>query len=407
MNAASQRVFTDEPAVRRSVPLLIGLVGPSGSGKTKSALRLAEGIQRVSGGEVFGIDTEANRMLHYADQHKFRHVPFTAPFDPLSYLAAVEYCVKRGAKTIIIDSASHMHEGPGGTLEAHEAECERLMRTWKTDSRDKVQMSAWQKPKSELRRFLNTVLQYQVNTLWCYRAKEKMKIVPGQQPRPLGFMPIAGDEMIYEMTLNCLLPPNSVGVPSWHPEEMGERAVIKLPEQFRQLFSGEPRQLDEDTGAQLAKWAAGGVQGNPAVDALLADYAKCTSQEELKALEDKRGAMWKKTPAPDKQRLKEASEAAQRRLQSPKDSAPTSGSAQASNSSAPATKEDQPSSAGAALGSDSMPSISIDQATFIRDGLKEQGVEVNAFCARFQLGEVEQLPADQYNSACAWVDAQP
>lgn len=251
------REFHDSAAQRSQVPLLIGLVGPSGSGKTKSALRLASGMREVSAGEVFCIDTEANRALHYAEQHKFRHVPFGAPFDALSYLAAVEYCVSKGARTIIIDSASHLHEGPGGTLEMHEAECERLMKAWNT-SRDKVQMAAWQRPKQELRRFLNSVLQLQVNTIWCFRAKEKIKIVPGKQPQALGFMPIAGDEMIYEMTLNCLLYPNSGGVPSWHPEEMGERAVVKLPGHFASLFA-DAKPLDEAIGRQLALWAAGGV----------------------------------------------------------------------------------------------------------------------------------------------------
>ncbi len=251
------RTFHDEPAKREGhmTPLLIGLVGASGSGKTYSALRLATGIQSVTGGEIFGIDTEANRMLHYADQFKFRHVPFGEPFDPLSYLAAVEYCVSKGAKTIVIDSASHMHEGIGGTLETFEAECERLMALWKTN-REKVQFAAWKRPKGDLRKFLNKVLQLPITTIWCFRAKEKIKVVPGKQPVNLGFMPISGDETVYEMTVNCLLYPNSGGRPSWHSEEMGEKAIIKLPQQFRDIFSTD-KPIDEATGAAMARWAGG------------------------------------------------------------------------------------------------------------------------------------------------------
>jgi hypothetical protein len=245
----SPRTFTDSPAVRSAVPLLVGLVGPSGSGKTMSALRLAAGMQKVVGGDVGGIDTEANRMLHYADAFKFRHLPFGAPFDPLSYLAAVEHFAKKGVKTIIIDSASHMHEGPGGTLEAHDREM---------GGDFKRSMLAWQKPKAELRRFLNTVLQLQVNTIWCFRAKEKVKVIQGKDPKPMGFQPVAGDEMFFEMTLSCLLYPNCGGVPSWTPEEMGERSVIKLPQQFQGLFR-EKRPLDESIGTSLATWAAGGT----------------------------------------------------------------------------------------------------------------------------------------------------
>src|SRR5262245_58925915 len=107
-------------------PLLVGLVGPSGTGKTCSALRLATGIQAVAGGDIFMLDSEARRGLHYADQFKFRHVPFAPPFGPLDYLAGLEYCVSRGAGTVIVDSTSHEHEGPGGVLEMHEAELDRI-----------------------------------------------------------------------------------------------------------------------------------------------------------------------------------------------------------------------------------------------------------------------------------------
>jgi len=58
------RTFEDKVATRAQVPLLIGLVGASGSGKTMSALRLATGIQRVSGGEIYYLDTEARRSLY-------------------------------------------------------------------------------------------------------------------------------------------------------------------------------------------------------------------------------------------------------------------------------------------------------------------------------------------------------
>lgn len=243
------RTFTDSPAVRSAVPLVVGLVGPSGSGKTKSALRLAAGMQRVTGGDVGGIDTEADRMLHYADEHKFRHLPFGAPFNPLSYLAAIEHFYKKGVRTMIIDSGSHMHEGPGGMLETHAQEM---------GGDFKRSMIAWQKPKAELRQFLNAVLQLKCNLIFCWRAKEKLKLQQGKEPIPLGFMPVADDQVFYEMTVSALLLPGCRGVPQWQPAEMGEKAIIKLPGQFEALFK-ERRPLDEATGEALAKWAAGGA----------------------------------------------------------------------------------------------------------------------------------------------------
>jgi hypothetical protein len=238
---------------------MVGLVGPSGSGKTFSALRLATGIQRVTGGDTWVIDTEARRAKHYADLFKFRHVEFLAPFSPLDYLAAIEHCVKGGAKTIVIDSMSHEHEGPGGVLEEHQTEAERLSQQWRC-SIEKAQIPAWAVPKKKRRQLLNAILQMPVNFIFCFRAKEKVKLPKqgdsNREIKSLGWMPIAGEEFVYEMTLNCLLPPASGGVPAWHPEEMGERAIIKLPEQFKGIFA-DSKPLSEEIGQKLAEWAAG------------------------------------------------------------------------------------------------------------------------------------------------------
>ena len=84
-------------------------------------------MQRVTGGDIFYIDTESRRALHYADTFKFRHVPFSAPFCPLDYLDAIEHCVSKGAGVVVVDSMSHEHEGHGGVLEWHGREVERLV----------------------------------------------------------------------------------------------------------------------------------------------------------------------------------------------------------------------------------------------------------------------------------------
>lgn len=265
MSSASKRVFEDAPAVLTSVPLWIGVYGATGSGKTYSALRLATGMQRVTGGEIFMVDTEARRGLHYAKNFKFRHVEFGAPFSPLDYLAAVEHCVDKGARILVIDSMSHEHEGPGGVLEWQAAEEERLAAAWKT-TRDKAKMSAWQAPKAARRRMINSLLQLPINIVFCFRAKDKLKIVPGRPPEPLGFMPIAGEELAYEMTTTALLYPGANGVPTWQSEERGENVMIKRPEQFRKIIAAQNNKpLNEDMGEAFARWAAGETPA-PAAD---------------------------------------------------------------------------------------------------------------------------------------------
>ena len=69
-------------------------------------------------------------------------------------------------------------------------------------------------------------------------------------------MPISGDEILFEMTLNCLLLPKAGGVPTWRSDQVGEKLMMKLPKQFEKLFAKQ-KPLDEDTGAALAEWARG------------------------------------------------------------------------------------------------------------------------------------------------------
>lgn len=259
MNAHA-RSFEVKTATRESVPLLVGLMGPSGSGKTYSALRLASGIQAVSGGDIYFVDTEARRALHYADRFKFKHVQFDAPFGSLDYLAALQQCVANKAGVVVVDSMSHEHESPGGMIDFQDKELDRLAgNDWQ--KRERVKMLAWQKPKAARRQLINGLLQMNANFIFCFRAKNSVKPIKKDGKTeivPMGFMPIAGEEFLFEQTVNCLLLPNSGGVPTWQSENIGERQMMKLPVQFREIFS-DNKPLSEDIGRKLATWAKGGA----------------------------------------------------------------------------------------------------------------------------------------------------
>jgi len=325
--AAPARTFVDSPAVRAATPLLVGLIGPSGTGKTCSALRLATGFQRVSGGEIYFIDTESNRALHYAPQKdgpqaprvfNFRHVPFGAPFSPLDYLAAIEHCHDKGAKNIVIDSMSHEHEGPGGVLEMHESELARLAKD-DEKKRERVGMLAWQKPKSERRRLINTILQMPANFIFCFRSKEKMLIKKGEDPRSLGFMPIAGDEFVYEMTLKLLLLPSADGRPTLVTDNPGEKLMVKVPGQFRvppftELIKPDA-QISEDLGEALARWAAGSPAKGPVdVADLLKRYGACSDPATHRALNATTRSAWASLAGAERKALTAAADAAAARI---------------------------------------------------------------------------------------------
>ena len=309
------RNFTHRIATRDKTPLLVGIVGSSSSGKTYSALRLATGFQRVNPGEIFVIDTEAGRALQYADDFKFVHVPFGAPFGPLDYLDVIKYCIDNGATNIVIDSMSHEHEGPGGVLEIQAIEHQRL------GGKMSTQGLAWNKPKSEHRRLINTILQFNCNFIFCFRAKEKLdwnKVGPDGKkmaPQPLGFMAIGGGEWMYEMTAQCLLLPMSRGVPTWKSDKPGEQETIKLPKQFASVFGDSP-QLTEEIGEAMAKWAAGS-SSTPKMTAakLIAEYAACSEPSEFRRLEEARKVSWQTLAKEEKPSVKAASEQAAKRIE--------------------------------------------------------------------------------------------
>ncbi len=280
------RQFKIEKAIRSSVPMLIGLMGPSGGGKTYSALRLAKGIQKIFPGDIVGIDTESNRMKHYADIFDFKHTPFVEPFGSLDYLEALKQVAAVKPSVIIIDSMSHEHEGPGGLLDLHEKELDRMAGD-DYGKRGRMGMLAWQKPKADRRKLINGLLQMNSNFIFCFRSKESSR--PGKDKNGksiienFGFVPIAGSEFVFEMTINMLLLPRANGHPTWQSENKGESMMMKLPEQFRTIFEGKNIQLNEDIGEQLARWAKG--DSKPAAKAKPAK-SKPVRCQELTQLED-------------------------------------------------------------------------------------------------------------------------
>ena len=260
------RTWPSSQAVRKEVPLLVGIMAPSGGGKTYSALRLATGMQRVFGGKIFGIDTENNRMLHYADRFSFEHIPFSAPFSSMDYLEACKYAVAQGSRVTIVDSMTHEHIGQGGYLETAESVVDRIAgQDWK--KREAVKMLGWATAGPLRQKMIEGLKQLPGAFIFLYRAKEKTKPVKKDgktEVIDMGFMPVAGEEWIYEMTVNCMLEPRSNGVPTWRSDQIGERLMMKCPLQFESIFA-QQQPLSEEIGEAMAKWARGDALAAAAV----------------------------------------------------------------------------------------------------------------------------------------------
>lgn len=242
--------FTFRPAIRESVPLLIGIAGGTGSGKTYSAMLIAKGL---AGDKRFAVlDTEAGRAKHYADQFVFDHGDLAPPFTPDRYAEAIHAADSAGYPVIVVDSMSHVWAGDGGCLDMQESEFQRM------GGRDSVKMASWIKPKTQHKQMVSKLLQLRAHVILCFRAEPKVEMVRDDKGKMQvvaktgltgadGWFPICEKMLPYELTMSLLLLATKPGVP----------VPIKLQQQHRAIV-GLDRALGESVGAGLAAWSAGG-----------------------------------------------------------------------------------------------------------------------------------------------------
>ena len=249
--------YTFRRAVREHVPLIIGLSGGTGSGKTFSAMRLAKGM--AHGKPFCVIDTENGRASHYADQFVFDVLDLRAPFSPDAYAKAIAAADKAGYPAIVVDSASHVWAGDGGILDWQEAELDRMAGT-DYQRRETCKMASWIKPKLAHKHMMSTLLQVKAHIILCFRAEEKIEMVKVNGKTEVrkkesligkdGWVPVCEKNVPFECTCSFLLLASNPGIP--HP--------IKLEGQHKPFFSPTDC-IDEYSGEQLDKWAAGTKTG--------------------------------------------------------------------------------------------------------------------------------------------------
>jgi hypothetical protein len=309
---SAERKFVFKPAVLDNEYLLIGLAGGTGSGKTYSAMRMATGL--AAGKRFALIDTENGRSRHYARQFAFDRTDLTAPFRPDAYQDAIQAAAAEGYPVIVVDSMTHVWDGEGGVLEWQEEELDRMAGDdWK--KREACKMAAWIKPKMAHKKMVSRLLQIRAHLILCFRAEEKvemqrdpadkkMKIVPKTSPVGLnGWIPICEKKLPFELTASFLLTNDAPGVPK----------PIKLEEQHRPFFPFD-QPISEKSGELFGAWARGDATAPASeADQLLDGYARCVDESTFEQLEKRRSEFWKGS-SPHKARVKQASDAARKRL---------------------------------------------------------------------------------------------
>lgn len=234
----STNVFKFSPAKREGVGLFIGIAGGTGSGKTMSALRLAAGI--AGGKRIAALDTEGRRMSHYASDFAFDVSDLLPPFRPERFAQAAKDAEQAGYGVLVVDSFSHEWAGEGGILEWHDE--------IKGDN-EKLNMSAWIKPKVAHKAMISSFLQRRIPIVFCFRAEEKTDVGPGGKPIALGWTPIGDSRFMFELTTMITLANDK-------PGRVNYDLPRKIQRQHLHLFP-DGELIGEEAGQQLAAWVRG------------------------------------------------------------------------------------------------------------------------------------------------------
>jgi hypothetical protein len=119
---------------------------------------------------------------------------------------------------------------------------------------------------------INGLLQQPVNMIFCFRAKEKIKLVKRNgktEPVELGWQAIAGEEFVYEMTDRFLLTPGCQGRPP-SIRRRGRRACRRCP---TNTASSSRRRRAAGRGDRREAGAVGAGQAGPLGDDVLQAFA--------------------------------------------------------------------------------------------------------------------------------------
>lgn len=306
-----------QKAVRKDIPLLIGVEGASGSGKTKSGLEILTGIgEAVSAREgrtarLGVIDTENKRALYYASSYDFLHLDMQPPFSPLAFGDLIDEAERAGIDALMIDSFSHEWAGEGGVKDwADRLEAGvpkpgiQNPESWKRDhwiTQPVKSPGNWSEPKSAIKPghkwLVSKMLRAPMHIVLCLRSEEKMlmrqvpkldrngepefyngkpkmvsEIIPAAD-RPLleRWQPQCEKDLPYEISTSLLFLPTNPGVPV--ARKVNEEHVALIP---------MDRRVDRAVGRGLAEWADGAARRDPSA----------TAQAEIEAaatLDDLRG----------------------------------------------------------------------------------------------------------------------
>ena len=225
---------------------VIGIAGQSGDGKTYTALLMARGMVNKAS-EIGFLDTENKRGSLYADilDGKFMIGDLYPPFSPSRYAEAIKEFQESGVKVLVIDSVTHEWEGDGG--------CDDIANAPKADGTPR-KVANWVGAKREHKKFMNVLLQSNLDIICCIRAREKTDFKIIDKPVSLGILPICEKNFMFEMTASILL------------SNQGQtQKFLKVPSFLKESFGTGQGYLGIETGKKIREWLDQGEKPDPEI----------------------------------------------------------------------------------------------------------------------------------------------
>lgn len=255
-NTSDRKSFVIQQATRQGIIPLFGLWGGTGSGKTRSGLMLARGMAGPKG-RVGIIDTEHRRACYYADiQGGFLVIDFAPPYTPERYWDALDE-LERNCDVGILDSASHLWEGPDGICDLHEQMLDRMVGDGDWKKRESLNWPAWREPKQRFKPVKQKILGFTKPLIVCFRGEEKTRMVKDSNGRntvvtDTTTSPIFDRKFIFEM---------HVAIETFQKDGIGGYVRFPMPyaktshtDLRNMLPKAEVEQLTVEHGAKIIHW---------------------------------------------------------------------------------------------------------------------------------------------------------